>query len=199
MKKIKKLILILLLTSTSVFSQFNEIHIGGGLGIGSISGNSPSQSAFNTSLFIGLKHSLTGNVIFRLNYIYASKINSILPENRLGKYYPFQHIFAFTGLLNQNISSFYLQGGIGPLLIQDRVFSDETKIDFGLMISTGIYFTAFNFIDSRIDLGISGNFGETFTNSLASFYLYQFNLIYYPWDFSRDMIFIGTFSPMKIF
>jgi len=180
MKNIKKTIILLMLSSASVFSQFNEIHFGGGFGIGAISGNSPSQSAYSNSIFIGLKHASTGEIIFRANYVYASKINSVLPENRTGKYYPFQHIFAVTGSMNQNISSFYLQGGIGPLLIQDRIFAGEIQTDFGLMISAGIYITAFSFTDSKIDFGLTGNFGETFTNSLASFYLYQMNFVYFP-------------------
>lgn len=180
MKTIKKIFIILFVSSSAAFPQFSEVHIGGGIGIGSIAGNSPSQSAYSSSIFLGAKHTITSDVIFRLNYFYASKINSILPEDRTNRYYPFQYIFAITAGLNQNLSSVYLQGGIGPLLIQDRIFNDEDEIDFGLIAYAGVYFNLFVFTDSKIDLGFSGNFGETFTNTLASFNLYQISLIYFP-------------------
>ncbi|GAB4144608.1 MAG: hypothetical protein Fur0015_12400 [Ignavibacteriales bacterium] len=180
MKILTKIILLLFLATADIFSQFSEVQIGGGFGIGSIAGNSPSQSAYSNSIFIGAKHSFTGDIIFRLNYIYASKINSILPEDRTNRYYPFQHIFSATAALDQKLSSVYLQGGIGPLLIQDRIFNDENSLDFGLIVYAGVYFNLFTFTESSIDLGLTGNFGETFTNTLASFNLYQINLVYFP-------------------
>lgn len=179
MKTIKK-ILFLIFLSLNVHAQISDIHIGGGLGFGAISGNSPNQPAYGSNLFIGLKTAPTGNVIFRLNYIYASKINSILPENRLGRYYPFMHIINLTASLEQQISEkFYIQGGIGPLAIYDRIFNDEEYFDLGLSVDAGIFFTILNSNNSRLDLGLEGSFGETFSNSLAGYNLYKLTLIYF--------------------
>jgi len=164
----------------NLHAQFSEIHIGGGFGFGAIAGNSPNQSAYGSNLFLGFKNKLTGDVIFRLNYVYASKINSIIPEDRTGRYYPFIHIINLTASLNQDISDkIYIQGGTGLLLIQDRIFSDEDSFDIGIAIDGGIFVTMFNSNDSKLDLGIIGSFGETFTNSLASYNLYKLTLIYF--------------------
>lgn len=179
MKTIKKILLLIFL-SCNLHAQISDIHIGGGFGFGTIAGNSTDQSAYGSNLFIGLQTAATGNVIFRLNYIYASKINSILPENRFGRYYPYMHIINLTASLEQQISeTFYIRGGIGPLAIYDRIFNDEEYFDLGLSVDAGIFFTILNSNDSRLDLGLEGSFGETFTKSLASYNLYKITLVYF--------------------
>lgn len=179
MKSIKK-ILFLVFLSIHIHAQISNTHIGGGFGFGSIAGNSPGQSAYNSNLFIGLQTSATGEVIFRLNYLYASKLNSILPENRQDRYYPFMHIVNLTASLDQPISeSFYIQGGVGPLVIYDRIFHDEEFFDIGIAVDAGIFFNIIKSSDSKLDLGLTGSFGETFTNSLASYNLYRLTVVYF--------------------
>ena len=64
------------------------IGVGGYLGGGVISGDSPNQSAFTSSVFFEFKTPFSDNILPRVSFIYAQDFNRLLPEST-NKYFPF--------------------------------------------------------------------------------------------------------------
>jgi hypothetical protein len=164
--KMKLLLIILLL---SVFTNIKGQSIGASLGGGLISSNSPNVSTYSTSLFIE-SPILFNSVSIRLSFLYDADYNQILP-NSTNVYNPFLKGISLKGLTTQNMTgNYYLDEGIGLLLLNDRIFNTSDFIDYGFVISLEAG------IDLRHDkprgfrIGAGTDFGFTVTNTYAKYF-----------------------------
>lgn len=161
--------LFIILNSSSLFGQ-DVFGAGAFLGGGTIKGNSPEQGSYTASIFIETKMLFVNNALLRLSFLYAADFNSILPDSRV-VYNSFVKGITLKMILSQPLeNTFYLEEGIGLLLLNDRTFSDTDIIDAGMAASL------LAGIDFRDDLEVKGfrlgagvEYGLTFTNTLASY------------------------------
>lgn len=163
-----------------VEAQFKSFHASAYLGYGAIKGNSPAQESLFMSLSLGTGHEIIGDVELRLGYLYARKITYFLPEDRTGRYYPYIHSLSLKGFIRQPLSSnFFIEEGIGFVMINDRVFDEVDVWDAGMGV------TAFWGADLRDEslsgfkLSLGAEFAITFTNTNASYYTIMFQPSYY--------------------
>ncbi len=149
------------------------ISVGGFAGGGYISGNLPSQGSFTSSVFVEAKTNPVFGFDSRLSFIFVSDFDKLLPRTSI-QYYPFLKGFSLKGIVYQPVSNiFYVEEGIGPLMINDRSLVDLNKWDLGLAFSI---LAGTNFGDpmSIIRLGAGIEYGLTFTNTdvrYSSFHL----------------------------
>jgi hypothetical protein len=144
--------------------------IGGELGAGSIKGNSPSQTSFNTGIFIDASPQFMQGSSLRLSLLYGRKIEALLPQGIYERYYPFIRGVSLKATMNQTFRNFfYTEEAIGPLLLNDRTFSDVNSYDLGLCFS---FLAGLDFRKSSkgMAVGVGTEYGLTFTNTLASYF-----------------------------
>lgn len=166
--KIKILISLILLISTSAFSQVG-FSAGTFIGGSSFSSNSPAVGGFVTGVFIETDTPLFEEVFPRLGFIFMKDINAILPDNRK-PYYPTMLGFNFKGVTAQYFDSkIYLEEGIGLLALKDKTFVDKNSWEFGLALSflAGLDMRDFNL--RGLKTGVAVEYGLTFTGSLPSY------------------------------
>ena len=165
MKKNLVFIIILLSAYMNVRGQSAGVSLGGGL----ISSNSPSVSSFSTSLFLE-SPILFNSFSIRLSILYAADYNQILP-NSTNPYNPFIKVVSLKGLTSQNFSgSYYLDEGIGLLMINDRIFNNKDYIDYGFVMSIGLGFDLRNDNPTGFRIGAGVDYGFTFTNTYAKYF-----------------------------
>lgn len=165
-------VILLLLTYTDSFSQFNSFSLGGGFGAGEIAGNSTPLTSFSFKLFTDFKAWFSNDVSFRAGYSYARKIDYFLPEDRSGKFYPFIQAISLQAYLDQRLTGkIYLEEGAGLIAINDHTFSDTNEWDYGTAFSFLAGFDFRNDSNEGLRLGASLDYGITFTGTTANFYL----------------------------
>lgn len=168
MLKVKGLLIIVVLFSSLMFSQ-TEISVGGYLGGGSFSGNSPSIGGFTTSLFVEANLPLFEEVFPRLSFIYTKDFNAILP-NTNQPYNPFVLGFNFKGVTTQYFDNkMFLEEGVGLLALNDRTFIDTDVWDYGIVISLTVGFDLRNFDLKGFKIGAGAEYGITFVNTLPKY------------------------------
>lgn len=171
--------LFLILFSCQTMPQINSLSLGGYFGLGSIKGNSPSQTSFNSSVFLDAAPGFMGNSSLRLSLLYARKLEALLPEGVYERYYPFVKGISLKVTTSQIFQNFfYTEEAIGPLLLNDRTFSDVNSYDLGLSFSflVGLDFRT----DARgMAFGLGTEYGLTFTNTLASYFALYLQAQYY--------------------
>ena len=141
MKKNLVFIIILLAVYMNIRGQSAGVSLGGGL----ISSNSPNVSSFSTTLFLE-SPILFNSFSVRLSFLYAADYN-------------------------QNFSgSYYLDEGIGLLMINDRIFSNTDYIDYGFVMSIGAGFDLRNDNPAGFRIGAGVDYGFTFTNTYAKYF-----------------------------
>lgn len=165
--------------SPDIFAQ-ESFGIGALIGGGSIEGNLPSQGSFCSSLFIDFDVPFIKGLSSRVSFIYVTDINILLPKNP-GRYNPFLKGFSLKEVYANNLSgNVFFEGGIGPLLLNDRTFNNLNKWNTGVAFSIlgGMDFTGDD--KNGIMVGVGSEYGLTFTNTnvqYLSLYLqlkYQF-------------------------
>ena len=170
MKKIFAAIsLFIILNSSSLFGQ-DVFGVGAFIGGGTIKGNSPAQGSYTASIFIETNMPFVNIALLRLSFLYAADFNSILPDSRV-VYNSFVKGITLKMMLSQPLeNNFYLEEGMGLLLLNDRTFSDTDIMDAGLAASllAGIDFRN-NLEADGFRLGAGVEYGLTFTNTLASY------------------------------
>lgn len=160
-------------------AQTTIMELGAGLGIGSIKGNSPSLTSFSGNIFIGYNPKFLEDITFRVNFLFARKVEYFLPEDRTDRYYPFIKAFAFTGVINQPLSNnFFFEEGLGFILLNDRTFSDTDAWDFGIVGNFVVGIHLWDYDKKGFTLGLGTEFGNTFTNSTASYFIFYFQTRY---------------------
>ena len=163
----KKLVLVIVLIAACM--NIRGQSVGATLGGGLISGNSPSVSAYSTSLFLE-SPLLFNSFSIRLSFLYDADYNQILP-NSTNLYNPFIKGVSLKGLTTQNYSgSYYLDEGIGLLMINDRIFNNTDYIDYGFVMSIGAGFDLRNDNPAGFRIGAGVDYGFTFTNTYAKYF-----------------------------
>ena len=165
MKKTLVFVIVLIAINIKVSGQSAGISLGGGI----ISSNSPNVSSFATSLFIE-SPVLFNSFSIRLSFLYDADYNQILP-NSTNIYNPFIKGISLKGLTTQNMTgNYYLDEGIGLLMINDRIFNTSDFIDYGFVISLGAGIDLRNDKPKGFRIGAGTDFGFTVTNSYAKYF-----------------------------
>lgn len=153
------------------YAQTANMEIGAGLGIGSIKGNSPSITSLSWNVLLGYKPAFLKGFTFRVNFLFARKVEYFLPQNRTDRYYPFIKAFNILGFIEQPLTdNLFLEEGLGFVLLNDRTFSDVDAWDFGI---AGNFLLGAHLTDDYnkgVTVGIGAEFGNTFTNSSAGYF-----------------------------
>jgi hypothetical protein len=145
------------------------IGVGGYLGGGVISGDSPNQSAFSSSIFLDIKTPLSDDIVPRVSFIYNQDFNRLLPGST-NRYFPFLKGFSLKGVASQDISeNYFVEESVGIITINDHTFSNDDEWNFGVVSSI---FAGFDFRDnlnSGWRLGGGMEFAFSFANTFAKY------------------------------
>ena len=142
--KLRLYITLLFFFTTSTFAQLNNISIGGGIGLGSLMGNFPSQTTLGGKLFVTTNQTLKPFDKFQLHITYAQKVEKFLPGNSRIQYFPYITSFGLLGFFEQKLNEqIFVEEGMGLILLNDRSFDDidtwNYGIAFNLFIGTKLY------------------------------------------------------------
>jgi len=158
-----------------VFVIENEAQIklksaGASLGVGTMSGNSPQIFSSSLSLFsdVGIGEVVPVDVRFQL--VFLNDFNKLIPENRQNKYYPSLSGGSVQMLFQQQMfKKVYFEEGFGPLVINDRTFSDVNVWSYGAVFSfsAGISFAEKG--EKGFALAIISELGNTFTQTTPQY------------------------------
>ena len=159
--------LLIFLLSPNIKSQ-SDFSIGAYIGGGYISGNSPSQSSLNTSLFIQMKPFFSDALFLRFSFLYNRDIDYYL--GTVSGYYPFIKGVTLKGIAVQDLANnLFFEEGFGLLYINDRMFSNTSVNDFGTVFSLtgGTDLSKYTNLNTKLGLGLE--YGLTFNNTLAHY------------------------------
>ncbi|HEY6906212.1 MAG TPA: hypothetical protein VI230_02040 [Ignavibacteriaceae bacterium] len=154
------------------------ISAGGFIGGGTVSGFSASSGAFTSSLFAEVN---TPGLGFntRLSFIYAQDFNVLLPGST-NRYYPFVKAVSLKAMFTQPLSSpFFLEEGFGPVLIEDRTFSNVDELNYGAAFSMAAGIDFRNNKPDGLKTGIGVEYSITFGNSFAKYFSLHLQGQYY--------------------
>jgi hypothetical protein len=164
--KLKLVLLYVVILSLNMRSQSIGTSLGGGI----ISGKSPNVSSFTSTLFFETPGLFNNSFSVRLSFLYAVDYNQILP-NTTNMYNPFIRGISLKGIATQDISSsYYIDEGLGALLLDDRIISGIEVVDYGFVISVGAGIDLRKGAYSGAKIGAGADFGFTFTNSYANYF-----------------------------
>ncbi|MEG8947750.1 hypothetical protein [Rosettibacter firmus] len=169
----KRILFYLLFTSISNFAQLSNMGVGINTGIGEIKGNSSSVTSFGVSVYFDFNLWFTENVSFRTGYSYFRKIEYFIPEERMGRYYPFIKLFYLKSILQQEIPEyFFVEEGIGIIYLNDRTLSDTNNWQYGIAfnLATGLDLAKMKKSNLKLSIGLDYGYGLNKTN--ASYYLF---------------------------
>jgi len=157
--------------------KFNAV--GTSLGVGTMSGNSPQIFSSSLSLFsdVVIGYSIPVDVRFQL--VFLNALNKLIPENRQDKYYPSLRVCSIQMLFRQQMfKKIYFEEGFGPLVINDRTFSDVNIWSYGAVfsLSAGIDFVEKG--EKGFALAIISELGNTFTQTTPQYLVVALQLKY---------------------
>ena len=171
---IKKTI-VLFFVSVVLITVNNEAQIklhaaGASMGVGTISGNSPQIFSYSLSLFSDFTIQFSNPTSLRLEIIYASDFNSLIPSNRQNEYSPSLKGGSLQMLFRQKwVKQFFFEEGCGPLILNDRTFSDVNTWNYGGVFSFALGINFFNNGESGFSLAVFSEFGITFTQTTPQY------------------------------
>ncbi len=169
--------IIILFLNPSLYSQM-EASVGVYTGGGVISANSPSQTAFTSSVFIEASLNPMDYLSARLSFIYATDFNSIIPESR-NQYYPFIKGVSLKGIYTFYFTSnIFMEQGLGGVVLNDRVYTDRNDWDLGIILSIlgGVDLRKEEYTGFRI--GVGTEYGLTFMNYSPQYFSIHFQVQY---------------------
>lgn len=177
--------IIFILICCSVYTIKNEAQIkfnsvGTSLGVGTMSGNSPQIFASCFSLFSDVCIGETAPNEVRLQAIFLNDFNKLIPENRQNKYYPSLKGGSVQMLFQQQMfKKIYFEEGFGPLVINDKTFSDVNIWSYGAVFSfsAGISFAEKG--EKGFALAIVTELGNTFTETTPQYLSLSLQLKYH--------------------
>lgn len=155
--------------SQLLFAQQQTFGVGAYIGGGSIQGNLPSLGSFNGSVFIDFTVPFINGLSSRLSFVYATDVNILLPQNS-NRYYPFVKGFSLKEIYTSDISGMiFFEGGIGPLILNDRTYgnSDTWDAGFAFSVLAGLNLTGDN--NKGILIGAGSEYGLTVTNTTVQY------------------------------
>ncbi len=160
-------ILVLLITFT-INSEAQSI--GMTLGGGFFSSNSPNITSVNSSVFINSPQLFNNTFSLRLSFLYNVDYNQILP-NTTNQYNPFIKGISLKGITKQVMDSFYfIEEGIGFLVLDDRIFSGIDATDYGLVISVGAGLDLRKSSPGGFLIGAGTDYAFTFNNTFVKYF-----------------------------
>ena len=170
--KIFSFIVLFLLLPIIISSQPNQYAVGGGIGIGSLLGDFPSQTTLGGKLFFETPSpiSVFNNVQFHFSF--GQKFEKFLPGSYNYKYYSYFTSFGLSGLFKQTLNELvYLEEGVGVIYLNDRSFSDIDSWNFGIFINLagGIP------LNKSVDLSLNLDYGITLHNTNSSYFVFMVN------------------------
>lgn len=155
--------------------------VGASLGVGTMSGNSPQIFSSSLSLFSDVSIGNAVPVDVRFQIVFLNDFNKLIPENRQNKYYPSLSGGSVQMLFQQQMfKKIYFEEGFGPLVINDRTFSDVNVWCYGAVFSFSAGISFFEKGEKGFALAIISELGNTFTQttpqylSIASQLKYKF-------------------------
>ena len=175
--KIFFLIFLLIAFNQKAMSQ-NKLSVGFYGGGGVISGNFPSLGSFTSSIFIEGDPGIFENINFRLNFLYNTDFNILLPKENY-RYSSFVKGLSLSAIATQKLNPpFYVEEGIGPLVLNDRTYSGISEWDYGLAFSVlfGLDFRKDEPTGFRLGAGTS--YGLTISNTYVRYLSLHLQLQY---------------------
>ncbi len=153
--------------------------VGTSLGIGMISGNSPQIFSSSLSLFSDITIESAAPFDLRFQISYLKDFNQLIPENRQNKYYPLLKGGSVQILYQQQMfKQLYFEEGFGPLIINDRTFSDVNTWNYGVVFS---FAAGISFVEKGKNgflLAIISELGNTFTQTTPQYLTLALQLKY---------------------
>ena len=164
-----------LIFTTTAFAQFDEINIGGGIGLGSIKGNLPAQTSYAGKIFIETEPFILPFNSIQVAFTFAQKLEKIIPENRTNRYYPFIKSFSLSGISKQYVTtSLFVKEGIGLLLLNDRTYDDINTWNYGFILNA----SGGTSLSKKSEISIGLDYGLTLNNTNASYFLFMIEMKY---------------------
>ena len=170
--KISNLIIFFFFISIVVKSQQIDYAVGGGIGLGSLMGDFPSQTTFGGKLFLETNQSFKPFDKLQIHYTYAQKVEKFLPGNRNIDYFSYMSSIGILGIFYQKLNSqVFVEEGIGLILLNDRSFDDINTWNYGILTNLigGIH------LNKNVDLSLGIDYGLTLNNTNASYFLFMVN------------------------
>jgi hypothetical protein len=163
-----KILLIISFVSSISLAQL-KVGLGGYIGGGTIKGESPSITAFTTSVYVETNIAMFLEVTPRLSFIYAKDFDAIIPNIRK-PYFPFVQGFSFKGIVTQYLEGdIFVEEGIGLLALNDRTFSNTDVWSYGVVLSLAAGWDLRGFNLNGFKLGAGIEYGITFNNTLVQY------------------------------
>jgi len=151
-------------------SQIKLKAVGGQTGIGMLSGNSPQIFSFSLCLFSDVEVQFSEPVYLRVEINYLRDFNALIPENRQNKYYPLLKGGSVQLLFRQQVfKQLYFEEGFGPLILNDRTFSDVNTWNYGAVFSFAAGVNFFENEGKGFSLAVVSELGNTFTQTTPQF------------------------------
>jgi len=161
-------------------AQIKLKSVGASLGIGTISGNSPQIFSSSLSLFSDVSIESPDPVYLRLQFSFLNDFNKLIPENRQNKYYPSLRTCSVQILFQQQMfKQLYLEEGFGPLVINDRTFSDVNLWSYGAVFSFSAGISFVEKEEKGFALAIISELGNTFTQTTPQYLSVALQLKYH--------------------
>lgn len=170
------IVLIIFLITTNTPGQIKVEGFSAGLGAGTIKGNFPAVFSYSFNVGIDTKLFSLEDPFFRFNLLFAKDFNSLLPEERTNRYYPFLQGMSLTAVKTIHFyKNAYLEESAGLLMLNDRTFSDIDLISYGVVFSLAIKLPLYdpNTESKGFFLGIETNYGLTLTNKTPQYFAIQ--------------------------
>jgi hypothetical protein len=174
--------LLFLLLSLIFFANVRAqsgLGVGGSLGGGVISGNSPNVSAFSSSIYFEFKTPFSEDIIPRISFFYAQDFNRLLPEST-NRYFPFLKGISLKGVASQKVSdNYFVEEGAGFIAINDHTFSDVNAWNFGVVSSIVAGFDFRDTLNTGWRLGAGMEFAFSFANTFAKYLTFNVQTDYH--------------------
>ncbi|MCK9209707.1 MAG: hypothetical protein M0P61_02600 [Ignavibacteriaceae bacterium] len=151
-------------------SQVRLKAIGGQSGLGMLSGNSPQIFSYSLSFFSDVVLQFSDPAYVRLEIIYMRDFNALIPGNRQNKYYPLLKGGSLQILFQQQVfKQLYFEEGFGPLILNDKTYSDVNTWNYGAVFSFSAGINFFENEGKGFSLAVVSEFGNTFTQTTPQF------------------------------
>ena len=176
--KLKTIAFLAVIFFSVIKPSAQTISIGGFLGGGTVGGFSAEQGAFSSSVFVEANTQPIG-FDTRLSFIYVQDFNALLPGST-NSYFPFVKAISLKAIFNQPLSHpFFLEEGFGPVVIEDRTFSNVDEWNYGTVFSieAGIDFRKNKIDGFKVGLGVE--YAITFGNTFAKYFSFHVQGQYY--------------------
>ena len=174
-----KLILVLLLFPALIIAQVKFSSVGISLGGGSISANSPKVTTYSAGAYFEVSSPWSDNLFIRPQALYSRDLNILFPENRKGKNYSYIY-GGGVDIVNRSTydKSYDMEYSGGIIAIKDKTYSDINNLCYGIKLGAAVHFNIADYTASRLLLGVSADYGQTFTKTTPGFLFISIGLKY---------------------